>query len=169
MATEGTDGNGATNDQGRETGAEVDGPSRWLGAEWYRTTPGLVAAGTFVVLTAVGLAISTGVVAPAFTSYDPSAEAAVPPYVYLYGSLGGLAYVFTSLVVEFEKSTGELGRAGLRVVAAPLLAAGVYLLLRFLVEAPSTRQVAGLAFLVGLYVKLSLEALGSLASRLYGG
>ncbi|WP_256299890.1 hypothetical protein [Haloarchaeobius salinus] len=162
-----------TTDGGRNVatdGAPTGGTraSRWLGKRWYRTTPGIVTAGLLVVLTALGLAISTGVVAPAFTELDPSAKAAIPPYVYLYGGLGGLAYVFTSLIIEFEKTTEELGRAGLRLLAAPLLAAGIYLLMRFFLTSPSTRQVAGLSFLVGLYVKVTIEALGSLARRLYG-
>lgn len=171
MATEDPESEGQT-DGGRTVRTEgspgTSRAGRWLGKRWYRTTPGIVTAVVLVVLTALGLAISTGVVAPAFTEHDPSAEAAIPPYVYLYGGLGGLAYVFTSLVVEFEKTTEELGRAGLRLLAAPLLAAGIYLLMRFFLDAPSTRQVAGLSFLVGLYVKVTIEALGSLARRLYG-
>lgn len=170
MATEESESGGGTG-QGDVTTDGTHGgtgASRWLGKRWYRTTPGVLTAGLLVVLTGIGLAVSTGVVAPAFTEFDPSAEAAIPPYVYLYGGLGGLAYVFTSLVVEFEKTTEELGRAGLRLLAAPLLAAGIYLLMRFFLDSPSTRQVAGLSFLVGLYVKVTIEALGSLARRLYG-
>lgn len=168
MATEESNSGGATTEGGSDVTTEGTRASRWLGKRWYRTSVGLVTAAVLVVLTGVGLAISTGVVAPAFTGHDPSAEAAIPPYVYLYGGLGGLAYVFTSLVVEFEKTTEELGRAGLRLLAAPLLAAGIYLLMRFFLDSPSTRQVAGLSFLVGLYVKVTIEALGSLARRLYG-
>jgi hypothetical protein len=171
MATDDSDSGGQTGGGRTVTPEESPGgtrSSRWLGKRWYRTTPGIATAVVLVVLTGLGLAISTGAVAPAFTELDPSAEVAVPPYVYLYGGLGGLAYVFTSLVVEFEKTTEELGRAGLRLLAAPLLAAGIYLLMRFFLDSPSARQVAGLSFLVGLYVKVTIEALGSLARRLYG-
>ncbi|MFC4407382.1 hypothetical protein [Haloarchaeobius iranensis] len=168
MATEESNSSGTGAERESDVPGEGTRASRWIGKRWYKTSVGIVTAALLAVLTGVGLAVSTGVVAPAFTEHDPSAAAAVPPYVYLYGGLGGLAYVFTSMVVEFEKTTEELGRAGLRLLAAPLLAAGIYLLMRFFLNSPSTRQVAGLSFLVGLYVKVTIEALGSLARRLYG-
>lgn len=120
----------------------------------------------YLVFTLVGVGFSVGWGAGLSLSIPESVT--VPTYVYLYGFLGALAYAFTSLLTEFDKPARDLLQVGLRIPAALLLATGIYLLAAFFVSDPSTRVVAGLSFLVGLYVKLSLEALGSLARRLYG-
>lgn len=133
---------------------------------WFQNRRGRGLVLLYLVFTLVGVGLSVGW-GDGLSLSIPS-EVTVPSFVYLYGFLGALAYAFTSLLTEFDKPTRDLLQVGLRIPAALLLATGVYLLAAFFVSDPSTRVVAGLSFLVGLYVKLTLEALGSLARRLYG-
>ena len=133
---------------------------------WFQNRRGRWMVVLYLVFTLVGVGFSVGWGAGLSLSIPDSVT--VPTYVYLYGFLGALAYAFTSLLTEFDKSARDLLQVGLRIPAALLLATGIYLLAAFFVSDPSTRVVAGLSFIVGLYVKLSLEALGSLARRLYG-
>ena len=133
---------------------------------WFQNRRGRGLVLLYLVFTLVGVGLSVGW-GDGLSLSIPS-EVTVPTFVYLYGFLGALAYAFTSLLTEFDKPAEDLLQVGLRIPAALLLATGVYLLAAFFVSDPSTRVVAGLSFLVGLYVKLTLEALGSLARRLYG-
>ncbi len=138
----------------------------------------------FFGLTVVGLAISTGSVRLGVvidesmsgfltTPSSPSAVA-VPWYVYLYATLGALGYIFTKLMQQLSEydswsDIGDLIEMGLRIPAAWLLAAGVFLLARFIIgenTAANPRLLAGLAFLVGLYVNVAYKSLGGLADRL---
>lgn len=139
-----------------------------MGRIWYRDRAGRVVGGLYLVFTLVGVLVSLGVWDVVRLVSPSGPGIVVPDYVYLYGFMGAMAYVFTSLLTEFDKSTGELLQVGLRIPAALLLAAGLYLLSGFLVGDGSDRVLAGMSFLVGLYVKLALEALGGLAKRLYG-
>ena len=136
------------------------------GPPWYRNRSGVALVVCYLLFTLIGVGHSVGWQAGIGVSLPD--DATVPSYVYLYGFLGALAYAFTSLLTEFDKSARDLLQVGLRIPAALLLATGLYLLAAFFVADPSTRVVAGLSFLVGLYVKLTLEALGGLARRLYG-
>lgn len=129
----------------------------------------------YAVLTLVGIVISTepSTLSASFldvnvlTAHGPST--AVPPAIYLYGFLGAMAYAFTSIIAKFVRGLTGVVRVGLRVVAALPLVAGVFLLAGALgIEASDGRLIAGLAFLVGLYVSLTLKALGGLAERLLG-
>ncbi len=138
----------------------------------------------FFALTVVGLAISTGsfrlgvVIDESMSGFltTPAAasKVAVPWYVYLYATLGALGYIFTKLMQQLSEydswsDIGDLVEMGLRIPAAWLLAAGVFLLVRFIVgenSADNPRLLAGLAFLVGLYVNVAYKSLGSLADRL---
>lgn len=139
---------------------------------WYRSWRGIAVVALYGVLTVAAVAVSTGWLVEA--SFFPDADTTVPtgqvpPYVYLYAFLGAMAYAFTSVVAKFERGTVGVLKVGLRALAALPLAAGVFLLSNALgIDATSGRFVAGLAFLVGLYVNLTLRALGGLADRLYG-
>ena len=133
---------------------------------WFGNRRGIGLVLLYLVFTLVGVGISVGWTAG--LSFSIPNSVTVPAFVYLYGFLGALAYAFTSLLTDFDKPARDLLQVGLRIPAALLLATGVYLLASFFVTDPSTQVVAGLSFIVGLYVKLSLEALGSLARRLYG-
>ncbi|RXK51742.1 hypothetical protein [Halorientalis pallida] len=101
----------------------------------------------------------------------------VPPYVDLYASLGALGYVFTKLMTNVEgydeyDEFGELVEMALRIPAAWLLAAGIYLLFAagtaFAGGGSGQQYAAGLSFLVGLYVDVAVKSLGSLSDRLLG-
>lgn len=142
---------------------------------WYRTGRGLAVVAVYGLLTVAAVLASTGRLLDA-TASPPDATALgparVPAYVYVYAFLGGMAYAFTSLVARFDRGPVGALRVGVRAVAALPLAAGVYLLVGLLgvesVGVGDVRLLAGLAFLVGLYVNLTLKALGGLADRLYG-
>lgn len=153
------------------TGDETTGvpASRWSRVNWAFIV-------VFTVLTVVGVAVSTGVLGMGWvTGQQPSASSVqVPAYVYLYASLGGLGYVFTKLMAEFEDfddwdDLENLVEMGLRIPAAWVLAAGLHLIVTASPGGrPSVRLAAGIAFLVGLYVNVALKSLGSLADRILG-
>jgi len=134
---------------------------------WYRTRRGPPVVLGYAVVTLAVLSLSTGWLldgAGPFALHEP-----VPLDVYLYGFLGGMTYAFTSLVARFERGLRGVVKVGLRALAALPLAAGVYLLAGPLgLPTGDAGLVAGLSFLVGLYVNLTLKALGGLADRLYG-
>lgn len=142
---------------------------------WYKTRTGLGLISLFIAL-ALG-----GVIASAFQNATldlfgyvnlrmPTLTPSVPASVYFYSFLGALAYAFTSVVVpDEEKNRQEVLQVGLRVPAALLLAAGIYLLAGLAIPAdpgPNENVMAGVAFLVGLYINVALKALGALADRL---
>lgn len=141
---------------------------------WYRTNRGIAVVVLYAVLTLLAITLSTEPRLPMGDSYLDVSDAngpstAIPPAIYLYGFLGAMAYAFTSVVGKFERGPTGVARVGLRVLAALPLAAGVFLLAGALgIEAPDGRLLAGMAFLVGLYVSLTLKALGGLAERLLG-
>lgn len=90
----------------------------------------------------------------------------VPWYVYVFATLGALGYVFTMLIC-YDADPRNVFHANLRVPAALPLAAGIYLLVvQLLGEVPTTRLLAGLAFVTGLYVNRAYERIGDLADRL---
>lgn len=108
----------------------------------------------------------------------------VPEGVYVYALMGAGAYAATSLIFEPKESLTELKRLGYRILAALPLGAGVFLLASFIVgpdalgadggssgsgngqfgDAP---VLAGLAFIAGLYVRLTLRKLGDVAETVY--
>ena len=136
---------------------------------WWTRKGGIALLALYLAFTLIGLSISVGFKLPLTEIHIAlSREISVPSYVYLYGFLGALAYIFTSLLTEFEKSLRDFIVMGLRIPAALVLVAGFYLLITFFVEEPTKPIVAGLSFLVGLYVKLALKGLGGIASRLMG-
>ncbi|MEF8780378.1 MAG: hypothetical protein V5A46_06845, partial [Haloferacaceae archaeon] len=130
-------------------------------------------------LTVLGVIITTGelpwdLVDASKGWRDP---VAVPGFVYVYSSLGALGYVFTRLITQLDEfvewgDVDRLAEMGLRIPAAWILAAGVYLFLP--VFAPESNGdntawfAAGLSFLVGLYVNVAFKSLGGLAVRLLG-
>ncbi len=144
---------------------------------WYQTTRGLAVVFVYAVLTLVGVALSTepsqvsGIVNGTYMNVSTATgeSAATPPAIYLYAFLGAMAYAFTSIIAKFERGTTGVLRVGLRALAALPLAAGVFLLAGTLgISAADGRVLAGVAFLVGLYVSVALKALGGLAERLLG-
>ncbi|WP_244605486.1 hypothetical protein [Halorhabdus rudnickae] len=132
----------------------------------------------FGALTAVGIALSTGlfewvVAIPEGSETNP---VTIPVYVYLYAALGTLGYIFTRLMHKLDQYTEwnrweHLVEMAMRIPAACILAAGVYLFVGNFggVEGvEGARFTAGVSFLVGLYVNVALKALGSLADRILG-
>jgi len=100
----------------------------------------------------------------------------VPPHVYLFGFLGAMVYVFTSLAEKFDEEDRYALEVASKGVAALPLAAGVYLLAFAFPGAgggdasaqAADRIISGLVFLSGAYVSLTLRALGGLAHRMLG-
>lgn len=142
---------------------------------WFRTNRGLAVVFVYALLTLVGVVLSTepgalGGLGPDLNvSAQTGPSAAIPPAIYLYGFLGAMAYAFTSIIAKFERGTTGVVRVGIRALAALPLAAGVFLLAGTLgISAANGRVLAGTAFLVGLYVNVTLKALGGLAERLLG-
>lgn len=134
---------------------------------WYRTRRGPPVVLGYAVVTLVVLSLSTGWLLDG--TAGASLHEPIPLDVYLYGFLGGMTYAFTSLIARFERGFTGVVKVGLRALAALPLAAGVYLLAGPLgLPTGDAAVVAGLSFLVGLYVNLTLKALGGLADRLYG-
>jgi hypothetical protein len=149
------------------TGQGLDG---WAFGNWL-----LIAVLT--ALTLVGVALSAGLVPVEGWLTASGGAVTVPPYVYLYASLGALGYVFTKLMTNVDaydewNEVTELAEMALRIPAAWVLAAGVYLLFAagtaFADGGSGQQYAAGLAFLVGLYVNVAMKSLGSLADRLLG-
>ncbi|MFW5917992.1 MAG: hypothetical protein ACOCR0_00770 [Haloferacaceae archaeon] len=144
---------------------------RWSGQNWLLIT-------LFIGLTVLGVAISTGELGSEFVDAPDdgwNAPVTVPPFVYLYASLGALGYIFTRLITRLEDfvewgDIEKLVTMALRIPAAWILAAGVYLFVPVFVpeNANNAWFTAGMAFLVGLYVNVAFKALGALAERLLG-
>ena len=120
-----------------------------------------------VFLTVVMVLISTG--------WQLSLEIEIPAHVYVFGLLGAMVYVFTALAYQFGDEA-PLYKILSRAAAGLPLAAGVFLLaFAFPVPIEETtlpptyeRVVAGLAFIAGLYVSMTLKAIGGVAERLLG-
>ncbi|HKJ59768.1 MAG TPA: hypothetical protein VKA37_11090, partial [Halobacteriales archaeon] len=156
-----------------ETGANV------ATRPWYRTWHGITVIGVYAILTIGAALVTTGwlVGQGEFFTGDPTGSQ-VPGFVYVFAFLGAMAYAFTSVVAKldpeaeaFDRGTTALLRVGLRAMAALPLAAGVYLLwnnMGFAVSGSNSQAVAGVAFLVGLYVNVTLKALGGVAERVLG-
>ncbi|WEL18646.1 MULTISPECIES: hypothetical protein [unclassified Halorhabdus] len=167
----------------RSDAGRGDVPGTKLGREPFETAEwsllNWIVIGVFGALSAVGIVLSTGIVEWAVAippdRTDPN-PVAVPIYVYLYAGFGALGYIFTKLMGRLDRYTEwnrweDLVGLAMRIPAAWILAAGVYLLLGAFdgVEGVAgPRFVAGVAFLVGLYVNVALKALGSLADRILG-
>ena len=120
--------------------------------------------------------ITLGAVHLSTEGTDTFSEMTIPLYIYLFGFLGAMVYVFTALAHNFGDEA-YVYKLLSRAVAALLLAAGVYLLAfafpvasgEMTTQVPTyDRVVAGLAFVAGLYVSMTLKALGSIAERLLG-
>jgi hypothetical protein len=111
-------------------------------------------------------------------------EMGVPRVVYLFGFLGATVYAFTSFAKRFDEDDRYRLKMLSRTVAVFPLVAGVYLL-AFAFPGTSggtaalnateqasrdvtsgDRLLAGLVFLAGLYVSMTLKALGTVADRL---
>lgn len=139
---------------------------------WFRDSWGKRLVVAYVALTLLGIIASIQVVQDSLGSLfldGYEAPVAIPATIYLFGLLGALTYVFTSLTFGEDKDRYGLVQLGLRVIAALPLAGGVFLFSAFFVdESANSPIVNGLAFFAGLYVRLTLQSLGKLAERLYG-
>ena len=131
---------------------------------------------SFSVLAVIGVVLSTGLLDLGVVEPGHGASVAVPMYVYLYSSFGALGYIFTKLMAHLDSydDTSEIDRLvelALRIPVSWVLGAGTYLLSTFLFQGSppnEPRFIAGVAFLVGLYVNVTMKSLGSLADRLLG-
>jgi hypothetical protein len=132
---------------------------------WYDTRLGLWSFWWAVGLTVLVVGVSTTL-----------GNVDIPPYVYVFGFLGAMVYVFTSFAKRFAQDDRYVMKILSRTVAVLPLAAGVFLLSGTFLDVSDsafdvgagTRLVAGLVFLAGIYVSITLQALGNLAERLLG-
>ena len=172
MSTERPSDEQSTVTDSNSGGASIEDGVEWSLLNW-------IVIGVFAGLTLVGIVLSTGVlgwaVAIPTDGSDPN-PVTIPVYVYLYAGFGALGYIFTKLMHKLDRYTEwnqweHVVEMAMRIPAACILAAGVYLLLGNFgsVEGvDGARFAAGVAFLVGLYVNVALKALGSLADRILG-
>ena len=145
-------------------------------SDWYDTRLGRLFY--WGILVATLLAVLLSMVA--------AIELQIPSAVYLFGFMGATVYAFTSFAKQFDEDGRYRLKILSRTIAVLPLATGVYLLafafpgvsgeLAALDAATSgngevtaaDRLVAGLVFLVGIYVSATLKALGGIAERLLG-
>ncbi len=157
-----------------DTDAVSDGGDRWpewLSGPWYasRLGVGIVLADLLLTL---GLVYATVVgLGTGFEELAAVPLGVVPWYIYAFSVLGALGFVFTALIDDFHRETGEVLQHNVRLPAALPLGAGVYLLSDVLVGdiAAAEPLVVGTVFLAGLYVNLAYRQLGALARRLLPG
>jgi hypothetical protein len=123
-----------------------------------------------VGLAVTGLAVVV-TIDPELLPFVPALNNRVPVDIYLYAFLGAMGYVFTTLFAEFNKGVPSLIQKCIRIPAALLLAAGFHMFTFLFIAGDSpdepTRLLAGLAFLVGLYVNVALISLDAIASRVF--
>jgi hypothetical protein len=175
-----TNTSGTTASETTRVGTETtDAPADELatGTNWSRWNWSIILL--FAVLTLVGVALAVGVIDSVVAIPEEPSESdlvVVPLYVFLYAGFGALGYVITKLMNQINQydewsEIEHLVAMGLRIPAAWILAAGIFLFIgEFGVAGETTgdRFTAGVAFLVGLYVNVALKALGSLADRILG-
>jgi hypothetical protein len=87
-----------------------------------------------------------------------------PPDVVVYATMGGLGYVFTTVVVDADRASRRLVTYYARIVLGVVLAVVGHLVL-----APTPGATAAVAFLVGLYPKVLVNALTGLVRRALDG
>lgn len=168
-------GDQVSTESGASTDTGATGQETKTGPEWSMVNWAIIFV--FTILTLAGIALSVGQVEPVVKIEGNGTDTAtIPLYVYLYAGLGALGYIFTKLMAELDQYTKwskleQLGGMAMRIPAAWVLAAGIYLFAGALeprIELDGARFIAGAAFLVGLYVNVALKALGSLADRVLG-
>lgn len=149
---------------------------------WHQDDWGFRMVVFYMLLSLVGVASVSRPVVSLVAGEELAASVGIPLYIFGFALLGALTYVFTSVLSNYNSDLKKVFEAGLRIPAALLLAAGVYLLASLVFPGASAVDgggsgaalgketlAAGLAFLVGLYVKLTLKALGGVAESLYNG
>lgn len=134
----------------------------------------------FSILTLVGIILSVGLFESvvAITQENKNSNlVTVPLYIYLYSGFGALGYIFTKLMTNLDQydewgELEELVEMSMRIPAAWILATGIYLFLgeygQMMGSTTGEYFTAGTAFLVGLYINITLKGLGSLADRILG-
>jgi len=146
------------------------------GTPWYRSSSAvalLVVDMLILAAAAAGTTLLVSDAAPGWLSSGHDFSVPVPWEVYAFSVLGAFGYVFTAFVVDFDRTPADVLEYQFHVIAAVPLGAGVYLLAALLLGAGTDgtvvvndRLVAGLAFIAGLYVKLTYRRIGAAAERL---
>lgn len=140
---------------------------------WHRSSSAvtlLVVDVLVLIVAAAGTTLLVNGVAPEFTTVEEF-SVPVPWEVYAFSVLGAFGYVFTAFVMDFDRTPADVLEYQFHVFAAIPLGAGVYLFAALLLGTDGSvpgndRLVAGLAFVAGLYVKLTYRRIGALAERL---
>lgn len=147
---------------------EPNAEEGWLEKPWYQSGVGIGVVLTDVLLTIVLVATTT--VQLDGTVVDIGLQSGrVPWYIYAFGILGALGFVFTTLIEDFDRSTFDVIHYNLRLPAALPLGVGIYLFSDILLGEAVTEDfplVVGLVFLSGMYVNLAYRQLSTLAQRL---
>ena len=134
---------------------------------WYKDWRGKALFAVGLGVTGFAMAVT---VAPGFFPLVPGLDRTVPVNVYFYAFLGATGYVFTTIFATFDRGVPSLLQKGVRIPAALLLAAGFYVFTSLFISggpSGSARFLAGLAFLIGLYVNVALVSLDAIASRVF--
>ena len=98
-------------------------------------------------------------------------SAIIPVYVPVFGFAGGLVHFTLHSARRYEK--GELthkllGLFAARAMVSPLLAIALFCLISLVCPtAQSVELIAGLCFIVGLYVRMALQLLWDIGTRLF--
>lgn len=143
----------------------------WLADPWYGSRVGIAVVAADVLLTIALVAVTTDRFESLFVEPTEVPAGVVPWYIYVFGVLGALGYVFTTLTVDFDRTTGEMIQSNFRLPAALPLGAGVFLFADVILGDAANAEVlvVGLIFLSGLFVNLAYRQLAALAKRLLPG
>lgn len=147
---------------------------------WYQSRLGVGLLIMYSVLGMLCLLLVSGVLYPSVITIEIAGVIDTHPFVtpiqlYLYTMLGALGYIFGTLTENPDASPLGVFHIGLRIPAALLVTTGVFLFSSTLgFELQNTgvtdeRTLAGMAFLVGLFVDHALRSLRAISSRLYPG
>jgi len=136
------------------------------GAAWYTERLGVALVVVYALLACLGVLAVVGAIEGAFfvgrfdARYYRTNPFRIPPQLLVYAFVGSLTHVFTALAADPDAETRTVLRFGSRVPVALLLVFPAYVLFVSLpghvpatADLEWTRQLAGMAFLLGLFVE----------------
>lgn len=152
------------------------------GVAWYAERLGVALVVVYALLACFGVLAVAGAIAGSFlvgrfdAAYYRTHPFRIPPQLLVYALVGSLTYVFTALAAEPDAETRTVLRFGSRVPVALLLVFPAYVLFVSLpghvpatADPEWTRQLAGMAFLLGLFVEHAVGGFRTLAEGLILG
>ena len=147
---------------------------------WYHSKFGVLLILCYSAIGLTALLLVSGVLYPRLIGIEIRSVMYDNPFVtpihlYLFALLGALSYIFSSLTKRPDAAPLGVFHLGLRIPAALLVTTGIFLFVgTFGIElqdggAGAERTLAGMAFLIGLFVDHALRSLRAISSRLYPG